>query len=133
MKRTIVAIGLLMLMSGFVFARQTQITGRSGWVTLRTSVRLDGVTLKPGSYLVEDETKGAEDRVRFSRSGDPGLALEYSDKAFEGEPVVASCVPQTVATVLKKTRIVTAADGTTKHAFQLEIKGENVVHMCSAV
>ena len=60
--------------------------------------------LKPGFYLVTDETSGASHWVSFSKAGDPDLALQYSDKAFEGHTVIRNCSIQAATGIFKKTK-----------------------------
>lgn len=130
LSRAVFAASLLAITSAVALARQNNpVTGKEGWVTLTKDTVIGDVVLKPGFYLVADETSGADHRVSFSKAGDPNLALQYSDKAFEGDPVVKSCSIRPQTDIIKKTKIVTVPDGAIQRITQVEIKGENVIHV----
>lgn len=128
--RTIFVAILLAVTSMAALARQdSPIVGKDGWITLTKDTMFGGVLLKPGSYLVADEPAGTNHGVTLWKAGDPDLALQYSDKAFDGDPIFKSCTMQTAPSKFKKTRIVTVSDGGIQRITQVEIKGENVIHV----
>lgn len=130
LSRIVLVASLLAITSVLALARQNDsVTGKEGWVTINRDTMFGDVVLKPGFYLVTDETSGTSHRVSFHKAGDPNLALQYSDKAFEGDPVIRNCSIQAATGIFKKTKIVTVSDGSIQHLTQLQIKGEDVIHV----
>lgn len=105
------------------------ILGKEAWVTIAKDTMFDGALLKPGFYLVADRSSGATHGVTFWKAGDSNLALQYSDKAFDGDPIFQSSTVQAAPSMIRKTRIVTVSDGGVQRITQVEIKGENVIHV----
>jgi len=125
------AVALLAAMAiGPAVAQQdpTLITGKQGYVTLKTNTNFGDTVLKPGIYLVQHEMSGGRHVLTFWQMGDPSLALQYSDLAFVGEPVSVPCRLESLPARVKHTDVTTSHDDKLVRVVKVEIKGENVVH-----
>ena len=125
------AVALFAAMAvGPAFAQQdpTLTTGKQDYLTLKTGTKFGDTVLKPGIYLVQHEMSGGRHVLTFWQMGDPSLALQYSDRAFVGEPVSVPCQLETLPARVKHTGVTTSDDNKLARVVKVEIKGENVVH-----
>lgn len=133
MKRTAVlglaAVAVLTIGNIIAFAESGPVVRKEAWVTITKNTEFGGAILKPGYYLVEDTISGGTHWISFRKAGDPGLALQYSDKAFAGDAVFETCSVRELPYTSKKTKLVTAPDGANQRISALEIKGENILHV----
>jgi hypothetical protein len=133
MKRTailvLVAVAILAVNSAIAFAESGPVVRKEVWVTLTKNTEFGGTILKPGYYLVQDTVSGGTHWVSLRKAGDPDLALQYSDKAFEGDAVSETCSVQKLPRTSKKTKVVTVPEGANQRISVMEIKGEDVLHV----
>lgn len=109
-------------------APAAEITGKQGWITLKSDTRFGNTVLKPGTYYVQHQMIAGSHELSFQQMGDPDLALQYSDEGTVGEPVSARCQIENLSARVKRTTIATVPDGTGRRTIKIEIKGENVAH-----
>lgn len=125
----LVAAAALTLGSMIAFAESGPVVRKDAWVTITKNTEFGGAILKPGYYLVEDTMSGGTHWISFHRAGDPGLAFQYSDKAFDGNVVFETCTFKNLPRPSRKTKLVTVPDGANQRISALEIKGENILHV----
>lgn len=132
MKRSVItAFALFAALSvGPAYAQEASplITGKQGYVTLKSDTKFGGTVLKRGSYLIQHQISNGRHVLTFWQMGDPSLAQEYSDQAFVGEPVSVPCSLETLNGRVKHTGVETVSDGTLSRLQKVEIKGETVGH-----
>ena len=109
-------------------APSAQITGKQGWITLKSPTEFGDTVLKPGTYYVEHEIQGSGHVLTFQQVGDPDLALQNSDQSLVGQPVSAPCHLETLSARVKHTKLTTVPDGALSRVLSIQIKGENVAH-----
>jgi|GEM_PF-1820330 len=105
-----------------------QVTGKQGYVTLKSDTKFGDTVLKRGTYLIQHEMTNGRHVLTFWQLGDPSLAQEYSDQAFIGAPVSEPCSLETLSGRVKHTEVETVPDGTLGRIEKVEIKGETVAH-----
>lgn len=128
----VVIAGALLLNVVFAFAASQSSTkiGKQGDIWLSRGTKIGDLTLKPGHYQIQHETRsGTQHGFSFQQLGDPGLALQYSDEATIGAPRVVPCTPETLTAIAKHTVVTTVPDGNERRITRIEIKGENVAHV----
>ena len=108
--------------------RNGPVVGKQGWITIKTTTKFGDALLKPSTYSIQHEAVGRTHVVTAQQLGDPDLALQYSDRAFVGQPVSVPCQMETLPARAKKTVVTVVPDGDGQRIARVEIKGENVVH-----
>lgn len=128
-------VTLLSVLIGIGFAadaadQETQIVGKQGWVLLESDTKVGGSVLKPGIYYMRHENaEGTQHVLSFQKVGDPDLALQYSDKGLVGEPIRVTCKLRRLPARAKHTTVTTVRENGGHRITQVEIKGENVIHV----
>lgn len=103
--------------------------GHRGTITIETTLKMDGVTLEPGEYMLQHRVIGSDHYVRFHKmegSSNPSEAYPQLVPTDEG---VVKCKVERAGTKFKETRVITEKKGTEIWVTRVEVEGEKVVHI----
>jgi hypothetical protein len=114
---------------------KTMNTGKKGEITLTQPTKIGGITLQPGTYVVQHRVSGDDHFVRFmerKRLQELNVVPEsmgwytYTQENNAGE---IRCQAKRAAGTIEATTVTIVTEGGTPRITQVAIKGENVLHV----
>lgn len=104
--------------------------GKTGDVEFRSATMVGDLMLKPGRYLVQHRTEGADHFVHFTEVTKPlPYSLGGGEAATKSHPGEVRCMLTPLNDKVRSTTVYTTKQGETVRVTKVLIAGENVAHV----